>query len=483
MELDETREFEPTRPAPRREGDSYMDGALVAYFGDIGEIPTLDRGQETHLAQEIVRATREFREAISAFPWTAREAARIWRERSAGGRVTAKLSEAFGGGGAEHNREIGAQIDARLAKIDRALARRERLLRAEPVDRRKLEALDRRIARDLDAADLSMELLARIRRELVRRGQELAEIERERRSLSSPRRAPRSERGRARRRAQLRALAARQRELEGELGLRADVARAHLETLERAWRELAHFKNLFVRHNLKLVVSIAKDFRNLGVSFHDLIQEGNIGLMRAVEKFDHTRGFKFSTYAVWWIRQALIRSIQNQSRTIRIPSHLHDRMRRFHRTRDQLERRLGRDPTPDELAREIGIDTEEAEGLERMVREPISLEKAVVGTDSKKLEDFVADPSCESPIGEIDQRGLAHTVMRSLQSLPERERNILRWRFGLEGEREHTLEEIGHKLALSRERVRQIEMRALARLRSGDAAPRLGAFHDESNAA
>src|SRR5512145_562309 len=169
----------------------------------------------------------------------------------------------------------------------------------------------------------------------------------------------------------------------------------HVRGLEDAWERLMEVKNVFVQHNLKLVVAIAKDFRNMGIAFQDLIQEGNIGLIRAVEKFEYQRGHKFSTYAVWWIRQALIRAIQNHSRTIRIPSHLHDKLRRFYKVRDALERRLGREPNAAEIAKELDLPIEQAEDLERIVRDPLSLESELPGTDAKKLSEVVADTRVE----------------------------------------------------------------------------------------
>ena len=246
------------------------------------------------------------------------------------------------------------------------------------------------------------------------------------------------------------------------------MARAQLlervAAVEDAQDRMSREKNRFIEHNLKLVVAIAKDYRNLGLSFPDLIQEGNLGLIRAVEKFDHRRGFKFSTYAVWWIRQALVRAIQNHSRTIRLPSHVHDRLQRSQRVRAELTGKLGREPTPAELAPELGTDSGALEALDLLSREAISLESSVAGTE-KRLEDFVADPTSSAPDNGLDGDRMRSGVGTLIGALTSREQLILRLRYGLGGEEEHTLEQIGQSLGLSRERVRQLEARALKKLR------------------
>jgi RNA polymerase primary sigma factor len=311
--------------------------------------------------------------------------------------------------------------------------------------------------------------LAQLRDGLVEYEARFDAVQRERASLDDPRRRPRSEAGRSRRRRELRRLAEQRRAVEAEVGLPWDQFDRLAKLMNEAWDRLTHHKNLFLEHNLKLVVAIAKDYQDMGVPFIDLIQEGNIGLVRAVEKFDAERGFKFSTYAVWWIRQALVRAIQNQSRTIRIPSHLHEDLRKYQRARASLETELARDPTAPEIAKAAGISLEHAQRLERIVRDPISLENPVPGTDDKKLIDTLKDPSAPSHAENLDRQRLESATGSALARLPERERQILQWRFGLDGEREHTLEEIGRLLGLSRERVRQLEARALAQLRgAGD---------------
>ncbi len=469
-----TVRVDPRRLNTTGEAERSSDrGSLVSYFRDIADIPTLAKEQEVLLAKEIEAATRDFRDGLVQIPWTATEAVRIWEGLRAENRATGKMCESFGSGSPE-GEDLGARIDDVLGKIAALLRRREAALEAGNAD--AVAKAEKRAARLLKDADLSMQLLGRMRRQLLALRRELRTLRRQTSNLESPRRAPRSESGRKKRSAELTAVRARISDFEGRVGMESEAFLSHLSRTEDAHERLSEVKNTFVQHNLKLVVAIAKDFRNMGIPFQDLIQEGNIGLIRAVEKFEYERGHKFSTYAVWWIRQALIRAIQNHSRTIRIPSHVHDTLLKYYRAYNALEKKLGRDPTTREIAETMQIEEERAEQLQRMVREPVSLEKEVPGTDSKKVKDIVSDPNPISPVSGLDHGRLERAADESIGQLCERERNILRWRFGLKGEREHTLEEIGGKLGLSRERVRQLEARALGKLRNSDNRERLEAF-------
>ena len=438
---------------------------LSAYLADIGDQPTLTRDQETELAQRLETATLEFRAALVRIPWTGSEAVRRWRECIAQNRVTAKLSEDYPpepGTGPE----LTARIDRSLGSVERALAQRERARLSRDAD--TLERADRRIARELTKVNLSFRLLGELRTRLISFSERFDAIYTEDQSLRSKRRAPRSKEGIRRRQVELREVTARRKALESEVGLSLRDFQKRFAAAEGSYQELSDLKNLFLNRNLKLVVSVSKDFRNAGVPFQDLIQEGNIGLVRAIEKFDYRRGFKFSTYAIWWIRQALIRSIQNQSRTIRLPSHLHEELLQFRRERTRLERELGREATTEEVAEAAKIEVGRAERLERIARQPLRFDAEIPGLEEKRLGDAIEDPNATSAFEKLDDSLLKRAIEKTLTRLPERDRQILQWRFGLEGQEAETLEAIGQRLGLSRERVRQLEARALAQLRENN---------------
>jgi RNA polymerase primary sigma factor len=232
----------------------------------------------------------------------------------------------------------------------------------------------------------------------------------------------------------------------------------HLVTDGRAARE--HL----IKANTRLVVSVAKRYMGRGVHFLDLIQEGNLGLMKAVEKFDYHRGFRFSTYATWWIRQTISRSIADQSRTIRVPVHMTDRIQRLYRTAHDIEQRTGRKPTSEEIGQEMGLDERKVEWMLQVSWKPVSLENPV-GEEDEEMITFVEDSSTPSPTESANEQLLREKVEEVLGTLSPREARVLRMRFGLCGERPYTLEEVGQKFGLTRERIRQIEGRALRRLR------------------
>jgi len=428
---------EAARGGPGAEKGAGQDEAAILrrYLREIAPVATLTRAQEVEHATNLERRTAAWAQAVGHIPFTARFVVELWRTIRAEGRVTATLSALHRDGS---GRDYSAPIDTAINRVKRILDRFDgaQSLR-DPQVRKKAVALRIVLARAVAAAELSMEVMRAAQLALAARLEEFERVPSASLRVS----------------------------LEREVGMGVRALRLEVQEIERLYLELSQAKNRFVRHNLKLVVAVAKNFRGMGIPFLDLIQEGNLGLIRAVEKFDHSRGFKFSTYAVWWIRQSFIRVIQNHSRTVRLPSHIYDLMLRYERANRRLSDVLGRQPSVSEMRETLQIGTDEMNKLQEARLKPLSLETLVPGTESKRVKDVLPDTRNAGTSPSTDTGKLQRDLERLLGGLNAREAEVLVWRFGLRGEDDHTLQEIGEKLGLSRERVRQIEAEALSKLR------------------
>ena len=264
--------------------------------------------------------------------------------------------------------------------------------------------------------------------------------------------------------------------MEVECGLSSDQLKEALRAIEKGEAKAKEAKSELVRANLRLVISIARRYIHRGLSFLDLIQEGNIGLMKAVDKFEYQRGYKFGTYATWWIRQAIIRAIADQARTIRIPVHMIEIINKLNRTSRTLVQQMGREPTLDEIAKKMGLSLDKVQKILKITKKPISLETPIGEEEEGRLGDFIEDKEVISPQEAAISSNMAQQTQKVLSTLNKREEKILRMRFGIGEKHDHTLEEVGHDFDLTRERIRQIEEKALRKLKHSSRADKLRCF-------